>query len=933
MKANYPFLDKSLPLEERITDLLSRLTADEKAHMMSHNHQAVPRLGIRECHIGCEIARGFVSRDDGEYSTVFPQPVGMASMFDPELMENIGRIASDESRYYNKKSGGTRWLYVWGPTVDMERNPLWGRTEEAYGEDPFLAGKMTAAYTKGLAGDDDFYFKTVPTLKHFCANNSEFNRVAGSSNLSPRLMHEYYYRPFEMAVKDGGAASVMTAYNEINGVPADMNPDLKKVLKDEWGVTFIVTDGGDFSHNVNEHHFCKTHGEAIALCVKNGCDTMTDNEDMVYAAAADALKKGHMTEKEMDSALRNVLRARFRTGEFDEGNPYENMNIKLVSDEAKKINRRAADEQICLLKNDGILPLDINEFTNEKKLAVIGPTADKNFRDWYCGISKYSVTVKDGFESLLGNENVICDSCHDIVKIKNPASGKYIAVADDKTAVLSDSGDEFEFRQWGDGYNLFRHIKSGKYLIENNGMFRAESDVPYEWFIKESFVGECDENGYFRFADWNGNDVVIGENGALSSVLHSRPKSCGLFEIEVMSSGISRAEKLAEDCDAVIFCGGNDPMMGARECVDRTHLRLPEHQKKLLEAVRKNPDTVFLLISSYPYSIVEENEKMRAVIYSSHAGDELGNAAAAAVFGITNPAARLPLTWYRSEKELPDIADYDIEKNKCTYLYYDGDPLYPFGYGLSYSKFEYENMNIKTSADNDGFDVSVTVKNASEMDGDEVVQIYFGMKDPSAERPEKKLCGFKRVHIRAGNSGNVTVHVRNSDLGFYDVRTEKMRTESGIYNVYVGASSADIRLSGEVNVVGETIGPRKVSAYTKAKNYDVSSRVSLKFSREKNDWFVRTGDWGGQLIYRCFDGRNGVNEIKFTAAAPIGSAKISVSAITSDGAVNASAVVECSPSDESFGEYSARFDATVTDIFDLVLDISGGCGLYGFEFR
>ncbi|MFQ9856330.1 MAG: glycoside hydrolase family 3 protein [Ruminococcus callidus] len=296
------FRDTSLPIIERVKDLLSRLTIEEKIHLLSTHQLPVERLGIGEWYVGQEVARGYVSREKTEPSTVFPQPIGLASTFDPNLMEQLGEIAGEEARYYHRKDPKGH-LMLWGPTVDPERDPRWGRTEEGYGEDPFLIGEMTTAYTQGMAGDHPTYRRVIPTLKHFCANNNEKERNSCSSNVTPRTLREYYYRAFEASIVRGGTDSMMTAYNELNGVPACMNPDLKTLVKKQWGLEFIVTDGADFSQNVLAHHSHATHAEALAACLKNGNDVMTDEADMVAAAARDALDRGLLTEADIDRAV------------------------------------------------------------------------------------------------------------------------------------------------------------------------------------------------------------------------------------------------------------------------------------------------------------------------------------------------------------------------------------------------------------------------------------------------------------------------------------------------------------------------------------------------------------------------------------------------------------------------------------------------------
>jgi len=343
--------------------------------------------------VGQEIARSYVSRKEEEFSTVFPQPIGMASTFDPCLMEDIGTVTGIEARYYHRQHP-MGYLMVWGPTVDPERDPRWGRAEEGYGEDPFLIGEMTAGYTRGMAGDHPIYRRVIPTLKHFCANNTERHRGSDSSNVTPRTLHEYYYRAFEGAIVWGKAGSVMTAYNELSGVPACMNPDLQKVLKDQWGLDFVVTDGADFSQNVLAHHSHTTHAEALATYLHNSCDIMTDNAEMVATAARDALSRHLIMEQDIDRAVGNSLVGRLQLGDLDDAVcPYNTEPVEVDSPAHRLINQTATREQMCLLHNNGILPL---ELLPNQSIAVIGPLSNENYRDWYTGQFSYATSIRDG---------------------------------------------------------------------------------------------------------------------------------------------------------------------------------------------------------------------------------------------------------------------------------------------------------------------------------------------------------------------------------------------------------------------------------------------------------------------------------------------------------------------------------------------------------
>lgn len=921
---NYPFRNSSLPIEERLSDLLGRLTTDEKINMLSSHMAAVPRLDIGEWYVGTEIARGYVGRSDDEISTVTPQPIGMASMFDPDLMYKLGEIAAEETRYYYNQNPIGK-LMVWGPTVDMERDPRWGRTEEAYGEDPFLTCEMTKAYTKGLAGEDEFYLKTVPTLKHFCADNNEKERGSCSANVEPRTLHEYYYRAFKGAITEGGAHSIMAAYNELSGVPAVMNPDIQNLLKDEWGLDFVVTDGGDFSQNVLSHEIVKTHAEALAICLKNGADSMTDPADMVAAAAYEALERKLITAADIDKAVGNVLYGRFRLGEFDEVHPYKDMGKAVDTEEFRAVNREAAMKQMCLLKNDGLLPV-----AKGKKIALTGPIADENYCDWYTGRTSYRISVKQGLEAEYGKENILFDNGYDIVAIKCRKNGKFLVVAEDGT--VKANADEatvdaqFEMHDWGFGSINFRSVANGLYVTEN-GAYKAESVTPYAWFIHEWFKPTIHTDGAYSFRSWNdwAVDICVDENDVLTTCKPGRVTDNKLFEIVVVSSGAERAKKLAEQADVAIVCAGNHPMQVARECYDRPDIVLPPHQDKLVKAVYEhNRNTVLAIVASYPYAVNWEKENLPSIMYTSHAGAELGTAFAATISGANNPAARCPMTWYKSIHELPSIMDYDIITNNSTYLYYDGEPLFPFGHGLSYSKFEYSGFTAVQQGNT--VKTAVTVKNVSDIDGDEVVQIYFRHNNPRVKRPLRQLCGFRRVNIKAGETVKVEIDVPWNALEFYDVTREKLCVESGTYTFTAAASSLDVRCTAEIEIVGETIPPRDIH-FLKAKNYDVKDMVTLDFSFERNDHFAISHDWGGNLIF------NDASFEEYTSVTILASAPCAAKTVEIYAGDKLIGKTDIRPSGckEDFAEYVIPLEK-VSGVMPLRVRLGGMLGIYSLNF-
>lgn len=864
MENKYRFRNSSLSFDERVKDLLSRLTIKEKAGLMSNHMAAVPRLDIGEWYVGAEVARGYVSRNPEEPTTVFPQPIGLSGTFDTELMEKAGLTAGKEARVLNKRHPSGH-LMLWGPTVDLCRNPLWGRNEEGYGEDPFLTGEMSAAYTKGLADRQGEYIQSIPTLKHFCANNTENERGTASSDIEPRTLNEYYYAAFERPITCGGAYSVMAAYNELSGVPAVINPDIQKVLKDKWGLGFVVTDGGDFSQNVTFHGYSTSHAETIALAIKNGTDVMTDCEDVVQAAVLEAVKSGLVSEKDIDKALYNTMLARFRLGEFDEKHPFSDIDESVLDcDEHKKLNHRAALEQAVLLKNNGILPLDTN-----KSVAVIGLNGNCNLMDWYTGYSSYNTTILDGISGKFAG--AMYDNGCDRVVIKSELTGKYLGVSDDDTVSAIYEKDDpralFEKAEYGHDETTYRALYNNRYITENT--CKCDSESTYRWYSQE--IMKPQKHGdKVLYRTYFGKALGVDEKGKLTLVKQFGLSDDKMFSEEIVSDGIRRAAEFAEKADYAIVCIGNDPMIVAREMYDRKTLSLPAHDSALAKAVYStNNKCVMAVVSSYPFSICEEQEYMPAIIYTTHAGPELGNAFAKVISGEYSPAGRLAQTWYKSEYELAPIESYDIIENDMTYLYYKGKPLYPFGYGLSYARFEYSDLEV-TGYD-DSINISFDVRNVSDIDGDEVVQVYFRAEDPSVKRPLKQLTAFARVRIGCGQTQHIEFDISKSELRFYDVSRERFTIEQGRYTFMAGASSDDIRLTKTIEVSGEKIPPRELCKGILAKNYDGKYNTKMKYSKKLEQHYML----GGGLIYNnCVLGD--ADSIEIVCGSRVNTGKITV---------------------------------------------------------
>lgn len=884
----YRFQDNTLPFEERAKDLLSRLTREEKVGMITSQLDDIPRLGIKKTHIGTEIARGVVNRDQKRETTILPQPWGMAAMFDDALMEQLGDMAGDETRITHDMEERPSSLELFGPTIDMERDPRWGRNEEAYGEDPCLTGKMSAAYCRGLTGKDEKYLKTAPLLKHFYANNYENERQTTNANITPRLKHEYYLKAFEPAVREGRAPGLMTAYNCINGVEGVNNPDVSEICKKEWGMTFAVSDGGDFGQNVAAHRTYENHAQSMGDILGVGADMMLDSRSMVDPAVREALEKGYLTEENLDKAVYSTLLLRFKLGDFDEDHPYAHIDpAKLASPAHKALAVKAAKESVILLENRGMLPL-----TDDGKctVAVVGPLANENYTCWYCGYAPNQTPVVKGFREKLGEDRVLFDEGFDRVRIRSEKTGKYLRIAENG-AVYADAdentADLFERADWDFGAWTLRSVRTGKYLTEDKNFFdetpqdenavtidpgmNCTADVVFGWFVKELLYAK-EEDGVLYLDTWQHRAVAVNDENKLVAKAGSGDCPCKQFTLEVVSSGAERVAELAQRADHVIVCAGNQPLINAREEYDRPDIRLPKAQTALLNAAAAaNESTLLYLVTGYPFAINKEKDTAKAVLCSTHLGPCLGHVAAATVFGENNPAGRTPTTWYRSVRDLPALDDYDIAKNHVTYLYFRGKPLYAFGYGLSYTTFAYSNLTVKQ--ENGEVIATVNVQNTGALDGDEVVQLYMSLPGSLRVRPIHALKAFKRVHIQAGETVTVTLNFKIDDLAVWCNGRKIYTVESGVYKMEVGAASDDIRLTADVEIVGETFPGRP--GFFKQEVIDADDYSGVTFLTDKRDGetYVEAKDFRSFLVYKNVD-LTGCNAFECAMSAPSGDVEI-----------------------------------------------------------
>ncbi|BCN30880.1 glycoside hydrolase family 3 C-terminal domain-containing protein [Anaeromicropila herbilytica] len=883
-----PIWKEELSLEERLDYLIHELTLEEKIQCLTVKSPEVTRLGLKPFSIGGEAAHGVEARHDQVFNkgipvptTTFTQPIGMSATWDTKLMKQVGGVVGKEARIIYAREGEIG-LSRWGPTVDMERDPRWGRTEEGYGEDPFLTGKMSSNYIRGLQGDDDFYIQCAATLKHFYANNEEKDRGHSSASLDERNKKEYYLEPFKRAVIEGGAESIMTSYNEINGIPAILNKEVKELAKETWGLKgHVVCDMYDLMQTVTDHNYCETHAESISYALKAGIDVFNDPEELVIQAAKEALEKGFITNEDIDKAIRRTFSTKLRLGLYDSGNlcPYSQVEEnRLTCKEHKDICLEVAMKAVVLLKNDNhLLPLNIEQ---GESIAVIGPLANEWNMDWYSGIPPYKITPYEGIRREYCQANITLSDGNDRIKIK--VGEQYLVVDEKGRCHLSDysHGEIFEHTDWGDNKHTFRACSNHKFLSANpeTGRIEANKEEVFSWLVQESFslieekedcentkeenksTKEKQQDYHFRISAWNKQELYINDEKELvykllGSNINSQITQT-VFSLEIITEGITKAVDLAKHSDKVIAVIGCHPIISSKEDMDRNDLLLPPIQRELLKRIKEvNENIICVLITNYPYTIDWEKENLPAILTTASGSQQLGTAIAKAIAGEYSPAGRLNMTWYEASTKLPIMRNYDIIHAKRTYQYFNGKVLYPFGYGLTYTRFDYQDL-IAWDEENQ-LHIEFTLKNIGQYESDEVVELYISQLESRTVRPIKQLKGFERVHLRREEETRLSFLVAYEELEYYDVVTSQMVLEDSNYLIQVGASSEDIRLDSVIHVNGTKIRPRDMTVPILCDHYDYYENMILHIGHDgKNcilpDPFRQKKDapWKGKAIYK-----------------------------------------------------------------------------------
>ena len=831
------YKDHTQSFEARVADLISRMTIEEKISQMSSRiSQDLYRFDINGYEWSGQNTHCIKTKKGEGVATIFPHAISQASTWNKELIYEVGTAISDEARAQFHMGKPKTGLTFWAPVVELSRDPRWGRTHECYGEDPYLTSQIAMAYVKGIQGDDPKYLKAIAAPKHFIANNEEWNRHNGSSDIDEQLLREYYLKPYQVLVEEGNAQSIMAAYNSLNGVPCQGNKWLlTDVLKGEWGFEgSVVTDCNGLRDLYLGHKYVDNVQEAIALALNSGIDMECGDEFKKYLL--DVVLSGKVSEEKINNAVRRLLLSRFRLGLYDpqELVPYTKIPKSVIdSKEHRALARQAAREAIILLKNQGgLLPLDKNEI---KSIAVIGPNAAVCQMGGYTSAHSVAVSPLDGFINKVGNSKVHYVKGTNI-KIELPViPSKHFIPPNAKSGEHGLKGEYFNNTdcygnpvfsrldsiidfEYGKG-SPDERIQNNYFSIRWTGQFIAPVSGSYyiggafDDAIKLYFDGKLIID---KTKNRNQSSIAVKvelEKGKhydlrIDFTQHWYKSKMKLWGAPQDPNKFKEAVNAAKKADIAIVVVGTDETV-EKEGVDRSDLKLPGDQRDLIEAVLKaNPKTIVVMQNGGPLSINWVNDHVPAIIETFFNGEEGGNALADVIFGDYNPAGRLPLTVYKSIKQLPDISDYDIRKGR-TYMYNRNqngnkiEPLYHFGYGLSYTQFKYEKLKLtsKNITASESLKLSISVTNTGNRTGDEVVQLYIHDKESSVIRPVKQLVGFDRITLKPNETKTVNFTIPIREFAFWDVGTKTYIVEPGEFKVMVGSSSENIMSIGQFRIV------------------------------------------------------------------------------------------------------------------------------------
>ncbi|MFA5817827.1 MAG: glycoside hydrolase family 3 C-terminal domain-containing protein [Bacteroidales bacterium] len=851
----YAFQNPALSTEERVADLVSRMTLKEKADQLLYTAPAIPRLGIPAYNWWNEALHG-VAR--AGYATVFPQSITIANSWDEGLMFNVANAISDEARakYHEFQRRGKTGIYqgltFWSPNINIFRDPRWGRGHETYGEDPFLTGRMGYEFVKGLQGDDPKYLKVVATAKHYAVHSGpEPLRHSFNAKVSESDLRETYLPAFRTLVMDAGVYSVMGAYNMFRDFPCCANPILYGILRNEWGFKgYIVSDCWAISDFYKFTKFAKNPAEAAAQAVKAGTDLECGSD---YKNLMTAVEKGLLTEADINVAVKRIFTARFKLGMFDpdEMVPYAQIPFFVnCSDYNNTLSRQAAQKSIVLLKNEkNILPL-IKEI---KTIAVIGPNAD-NFESLvgnYNGIPKDPVNILRGITNkvkpdtkvIYAEGSDLADGIHNLT----PVPSRYLLTPDGRQGAFGeyfnnrDMKGEPAFTRVDDNINFYWEHLSPRFDMpdDNFGIRWTTYLVPPE--TGTYYLGGWGSSGYEIRLDGKRIISSMNEHHAFHIEVPAELQAGKKYKIEVLYKNYAgdadikllwapprpnlteQAVKAAKEADVVVLVLGLSQRLEGEEMSikiegfsggDRTNLNLPAVQEQLLDAVAATGKPVIVVLTSGgALSVNKAQEKAAAILLAGYGGQQGGNAVADVLFGDYNPAGRLPVTYYKSIDQIPAFENYDMTGK--TYRFFTQEPLYPFGYGLSYTTFTYSNLSIPEKAvAGENVTVTVTVTNSGKVAGDEIVELYLTDEKASTTRPIRQLEGFIRITLKPGESKNVQFVMQPRQFSIINNKDNRA-IEPGYFTVSVGGKQPGFKgylnpqftqvLTGRVRLTGKEV--------------------------------------------------------------------------------------------------------------------------------
>jgi beta-glucosidase len=847
------YLDPSQPIDVRVDDLVKQMTLEEKAEQLVNQARAIPRLQVPGYDWWSEALHGVANAGT---ATVFPEPIGLAATFDDSLIHQMAIVIGTEARAKHNQAvrAGRRdimeGLDFWSPNINIFRDPRWGRGQETYGEDPFLTGRMGVAFVTGLQGDDPKYFRVISTPKHFAVHSGpETSRHTIDVQVSKHDMEDTYLPAFRAAVTEGKAESVMCAYNRVNGQPACANTFLlQDQLRGAWKFNgYVVSDCDAIVDIFQGHKFVTSQAAAAAAAIKTGMDnecadffTIT-KDDHDYKPFIDAVKQGLLTEADLDISLKRLFTARMRLGMFDPDSMVAYARIpdsEIDSAPHRALALKTAQESMVLLKNDGALPFA----ASVKKILVVGPLADQTgvLHGNYSGTASHAVTVLEGIRKQFAGAQVSFQSGTDFLRELPVIPTSVLSTDDEKPGLKGEyfaqdlSGTPQVVRvdpyvdlqtYHPDPHALPAPVDMKDFSVRWTGFLKPAESGTYQVGLMGS-MQRLWIDGKLVVDDAVGHDpnpqlatlqLTKGHAYAVKVEYMAGGRTSKLIWLQVTGDPLVEAVKAAREADVVVAVVGITSRLEGEEMRvdlpgfkggDRTNLNLPAEEEALLGALKgTGKPLVVVLMNGSALGVNWANDHANAILEAWYSGEEGGTAVAQTLAGVNNPGGRLPVTFYKGVEQLPEFEDYTM-KNR-TYRYFAGTPLYPFGYGLSYSKFEYSNLKLSSAALEAGtpLAVDVDVKNASQRAGDEVVELYISFpKVPGT--PLRALRGFSRVHLEAGELRHVKLALQPRDLSYVNEAGDRM-VGAGDYTISTGggqpgtgASAAEVRITirGEVKL-------------------------------------------------------------------------------------------------------------------------------------